>query len=374
MAKIELVNISKELDASELQHYNLLSDLFRRSRREIINAVNLKDGKFSIENLNLTIPDGKSMVIVGPTGCGKTTLLRIIAGLISPDSGEVRYGGVNMNEVHPKDRGIGMVFQNYALYPHFKSRENLLSYFLFRKKTPELVKEAGEKYQKTSELLGVDLAYLMDRMPRNLSGGEKQRVAIGRCITRDPSLFLLDEPFSNLDQKLREKYRLNLKILLNNFNITTVYVTHDQSEASIIADMITIMSSGKIEQVGTFNDLYNNPGNMFVAEFLNLYQETQAINFINGEVFFNRPGETIIGIRPEDIEIKERKSKSRIEGNIIDSRNAPLKRKIVLTINIGNEIIYAMVPSDKDLILEGPVYLEFKKYLCFDKKTGQRIK
>ena len=130
MAKIELVNISKELDASELQHYNLLSDLFRRSRREIINAVNLKDGKFSIENLNLTIPDGKSMVIVGPTGCGKTTLVRIIAGLISPDSGEVRYGGVNMNEVHPKDRGIGMVFQNYALYPHFKSRENLLSYFL----------------------------------------------------------------------------------------------------------------------------------------------------------------------------------------------------------------------------------------------------
>ena len=214
---------------------------------------------FSIQDLTLRIPNGKTLVILGPSGCGKTTLLRIIAGLIPPDSGEVRYDDVDVKDVRPGDRRIGMVFQQYALYPHMTARSNVLSYFMFRKKTPELDAMAKAKYQRTSELMGVELAYLLDRKPRTLSGGEKQRVALGRCITRDPALFLLDEPFSNLDQALREKYRVNLKILLKQFNITTVYVTHDHHEALILADLLAIMNRGRIEQVGTYQDIYEQP-------------------------------------------------------------------------------------------------------------------
>jgi len=163
---------------------------------------------FSMQGLNLRIPDGKTLVVLGPSGCGKTTLLKIIAGLIPPDSGEVRSNGVEVTTLSPRDRRIGMVFQNYALYPHFSSRRNVLAYFFFRKKTPELDAMAKAKYQRTSELMGVDLEYLLDRRPTTLSGGEKQRVALGRCITRDAELFLVDEPFANLDQALREKYRV----------------------------------------------------------------------------------------------------------------------------------------------------------------------
>src|SRR5439155_174887 len=233
MARIDLINVGKTL-----------SD---RAGPGTITPQAVPDGvpaprgggrgsPFSMQNLSLRIPDGETVVILGPSGCGKTTLLKIIAGLIPLDSGEVRYDDVDVKDVRPGDRRIGMVFQNYALYPHLNSRTNVLSYFLFRKKTPELDAMAKAKYQRTSELMGVELASLLDRRPPTLSGGEKQRVALGRCITRDPALFLLDEPFSKLDQALREKYRVNLKILLRQFNITTVYVTHDHYEALILAD------------------------------------------------------------------------------------------------------------------------------------------
>lgn len=373
MAKIELINISKEFELTPPFILNPFGVFLKTTNnRESNNIIGYKKSAFFIENLNLTIPDAKIMVILGPTGCGKTTILKIIAGLIQPDSGEVKYDGINMKDSLPKDRKIGMVFQDYALYPHFTSKSNVLSYFLFKKKTPKLKEIANEKYKKTSELLGVDITYLMDRIPNNLSGGEKQRVAIGRCITREPALFLLDEPFSNLDQKLKEKYRLSLKILLKHFNITTVYVTHDQQEAYILADLITIMNKGKIEQVGTFEDIYNKPNNIFVAEFLNLDQDTQAINLIDGEEIFDNPKNVIIGVRPEDIEIKGEKNKNYIKGNIIDSRNIILKKKIIATISINKNIVYAQIPFNKNLSLKNSVYLRFKKYLYFDKKSGQR--
>ena len=322
MAKIELINISKKFESSPPFFLNPFGVFLKTTNnRKSNNTIGYKKSAFFIENLNLTIPDAKIMVILGPTGCGKTTILKIIAGLIQPDSGEIKYDGINMEDSPPRDRKIGMVFQDYALYPHFTSKSNVLSYFLFKKKTPELKEIADEKFKKTSELLGVDITYLMDRIPNHLSGGEKQRVAIGRCITREPALFLLDEPFSNLDQKLREKYRLSLKILLKHFNITTVYVTHDQQEAYIFADLTTIMNKGIIEQVGTFEDIYNKPNNIFVAEFLNLNQDTQAINLIDGEEISDNLKNVTIGVRPEDIEIREEKNKDYIEGNIIDLRN-----------------------------------------------------
>src|SRR5215510_579947 len=202
VARIDLCNICKTLSEP------IPSMTWSRGHRTTI----------AIQDLTLRVPDGQTMVVLGPSGCGKTTLLKLVAGLLRPDSGDVRYDNVDVKDLAPGERRIGMVFQNYALYPHFASRTNVLSYFLFRKKTPELDALAQAKYQRTSELMGVELEYLLDRKPTGLSGGEKQRVALGRCITRDAALFLVDEPFANLDQALREKYRVNLKMLLQQFS------------------------------------------------------------------------------------------------------------------------------------------------------------
>src|SRR5437867_3096637 len=281
MARIDLINIGKTFT----------------DRAGVGSGDGGQGSTFSIQKLNLRIPDGKTMVVLGPSGCGKTTLLKIIAGLIPPDSGEVRYDDVDVKDVPPGGRRIGMVFQNYALYPHFSSRSNVLSYFLFRKKTAELDALAKAKYQRTSELMGVELAYLLDRKPTTLSGGEKQRVALGRCITRDAALFLVDEPFANLDQALREKYRVNLKTLLRQFDITTVYVTHDHHEALILADRLAIMDRGRIVQTGTYEEIYQRPVNVFVAEFLNLHTGTLPISLVEARLvpYLEAPPDTWIG-------------------------------------------------------------------------------
>ena len=239
-------------------------------------------GSFNIRDVTLRVPDGHTMVVLGPSGCGKTTLLKLIAGLLTPDSGYVLYNDVDMKDVPPGKRRIGMVFQNYALYPHVTSRTNVLSYYLFRKKTPALDALARAKFERTSELMGVELAYLLDRKPTTLSGGEKQRVALGRCITRDAAVFLVDEPFANLDQALREKYRVNLKRLLESSSITTVYVTHDHHEALLLADMLAIMERGQLEQVGTPQEIYEAPKTAFVAGFLNMHTGAPPISLIDG--------------------------------------------------------------------------------------------
>ena len=236
---------------------------------------------FRIEHLSLRIPDGQTMVVLGPSGCGKTTLLRIIAGLIPLDSGEVRYDDVDVADITPGGRRIGMVFQSYALYPHFSAGRTSCRTSCSGRRRPELDALARAKYQRTSELMGVELAYLLDRKPTTLSGGEKQRVALGRCITRDAALFLVDEPFANLDQALREKYRVNLKILLRQFSITTVYVTHDHHEALILADLVAVMDRGRIEQVGTPQAIYDEPKNVFVAGFLNLNIGTPPLSLLD---------------------------------------------------------------------------------------------
>src|SRR5262252_4286790 len=304
MARIELINIQKTLNERQraialLPPFAAAPDMLSESSGGPRSSV------FSIHRLNLTIPDGKTVVVLGPSGCGKTTLLKMIAGLIPPDSGEIRYNGVNMNDAPPGERRVGMVFQNYALYPHLDSRTNVLSYFHFKKKTPELSAMAAAKYQRTSELMGVEIEYLLDRKPTKLSGGEKQRVALGRCITRDPTLFLLDEPFSNLDQALREKYRVNLKTLLRQFNITTVYVTHDHYEALILADLLAIMDRGRIEQVGTPQEIYERPHNMFVAGFLNIHVGTPPMSFIDVRDAPDVPiaDDEWVGVRPEDVQL-----------------------------------------------------------------------
>src|SRR5262245_8001292 len=280
---------------------------------------------FSMQNLSLRVPDGKTMVVLGPSGCGKTTLLRIIGGLIAPDSGEVRYDDVDVRDVPPGGRRIGMVFQNYALYPHLTARTNVLSYFLFRRKTPALDALARAKYQRTSELMGVELAHLLHRKPPTLSGGEKQRVALGRCITRDATLFLVDEPFANLDQALREKYRVNLKILLKQFNITTVYVTHDHHEALVLADLVAVMDRGRIEQVGTPQEIYDRPKNTFVAGFLNLHAGAPPISLLEtrempeGQAL----GNVWVGVRPEDVRIWTERRNGAVSGVVAETLRLP---------------------------------------------------
>ena len=375
MARVDLVNVCKTLkDGSGSGSGSSLIG----AMQDMIGATGGggRRSAFSIQNLNVMIPDGKTVVILGPSGCGKTTLLKIIAGLIAPDSGQVRYDGVDVEDVPPGGRRIGMVFQNYALYPHLTSRTNVMSYFHFRKKTPELTAMAAAKYQRTSELMGVELSYLMDRKPTRLSGGEKQRVALGRCITRDPTLFLLDEPFSNLDQALREKYRVNLKTLLKQFNITTVYVTHDHYEALILADVLVIMDRGSIEQVGTYQEIYDRPKNVFVAGFLNRHVGTPPINLIDARHLAGGPslGNARVGVRPEDLEVSREERMDGIRGIIDAKLRLPMLNATILTITVEDQELYAEVSNEESLRDGDQVCLTFKRYHVFDRVSGMRLR
>jgi len=331
---------------------------------------------FVIEDLTLRVPDGKTMVVLGPSGCGKTTLLKIIAGLIPPDRGVVRYDDVDVADVRPGDRRIGMIFQSYALYPHMTSRTNVLSYFLFRKKTAELDELKRAKYQRTSELMGVELAYLLDRKPTTLSGGEKQRVALGRCITRDARVFLVDEPFANLDQALREKYRVNLKILLKQFDITTVYVTHDHHEALILADLIAVMDRGHIEQVGTPQQIYEEPRNLFVAGFLNLHMGGPPISVLPAA---DVPGVqasegALLGVRPEDVEVTAARGAGGLPGVITEVLAMPPLDTRVLTVRVDGHEVSARLTGGETLRAGDTVRLTFKRYHLFDPASGARVR
>jgi multiple sugar transport system ATP-binding protein len=372
MARIDLINVCKTLKDRE----SPASALPFMPPMDSAHGGGGRTSAFSIQDLNLMIPDGQTMVILGPSGCGKTTLLKIIAGLIQPDSGEVRYNGVDVKHVQPGDRRIGMVFQNYALYPHLTSKANVLSYFLFKKKTPDLAALAQAKYQRTSELMGVELAYLLDRKPTNLSGGEKQRVALGRCITRDPALFLLDEPFSNLDQALRERYRVNLKILLKQFGISTVYVTHDHYEALILADLLAIMDRGGIEQVGTYDEIYKRPRNVFVAGFLNRHIGTPPLSLIDAR-YMAQPrhlGNVHVGVRPEDVAVSRQEGQDSVRGIVAGKVSLPMMNAAILRIHVAEHEVYAETSDEENRQAGDPVWLTFKQYHLFDKDSGMRLR
>ena len=334
-----------------------------------------KTSTFAIRDLTLRVPDGKTVVVLGPSGCGKTTLLRIIAGLITPDSGHVRYDDVDVKDMRPGDRRIGMVFQNYALYPHVTSRANVLSYFMFRRKTPALNEEARARYQRTSELMGVDLAHLLDRKPPTLSGGEKQRVALGRCITRNAALFLVDEPFANLDQALREKYRVNLKILLRQFHITTVYVTHDHHEALILADLIAIMDRGRIAQVGTAREIYDTPKDTFVAGFLNLHVGAPPIDLIEAGRMPGAEGmgDAWVGVRPEDVTVARERGEQALAGRVAEVSRFPLGDSALLTIRVGEREVHVLAPGGSPYSAGEEVWLGFRRYHVFERESGRRL-
>jgi multiple sugar transport system ATP-binding protein len=243
---------------------------------ELKNLVKSYDGSAVIvKNIDLQIKDGEFVVLVGPSGCGKTTTLRMIAGLEDITGGEIFIDGKVVNDVHPKDRDIAMVFQNYALYPHMTVRENMSFGLKLHKTPPAVIKE---RVLEASEILGLE-DYL-DRKPRQLSGGQRQRVALGRAIVRHPRVFLMDEPLSNLDAKLRVQTRGEIKKLHNRLHATMIYVTHDQVEAMTLGDRIAVMSDGVIQQCAPAINVYDEPANIFVGGFIG----SPAMNFIPGRI------------------------------------------------------------------------------------------
>ncbi|EMA59588.1 ABC transporter [Halorubrum lipolyticum DSM 21995] len=274
----------------------------------------------AVEQVNLEIEDGEFVALLGPSGSGKSTVLRMIAGLEDISSGEIRIGDRVINDIHPRDRGIAMVFQNYALYPHMTVRDNL-SYGL--KLTSDLSAEAiRERVENAAEMLGIEDH--LEKKPAGLSGGQQQRVATGRAIVREPEVFLMDEPLSNLDAKLKMHMRTELQRIHDELETTTVYVTHDQEEAMTMSDRIVILAEGHIQQVGTPDEIYNRPANRFVADFIG----SPAMNFFDvrldggtlvGEGFeyplskataetargATTTSDLTLGIRPEDLEIVE---------------------------------------------------------------------
>ncbi len=219
----------------------------------------------ALDNANLWIRRGETVSVVGPTGCGKSTLLRVIAGLETPDSGTLTFDGEDVAMLTPSQRGIGLVFQNYALYPHFKVHGNIAFYFRLRRWSSAAI---DAKVHETSRIMGIGFERLLGRLPRSLSGGEKQRVALARCLSHSPRVLLLDEPFSNLDAALRLQTRGEVKRLVDRFGLTTVFVTHDQNEAVAMGHRLAVMRQGQIAQVGTYQELYREPVNVFVAGFV----------------------------------------------------------------------------------------------------------
>lgn len=373
MAEIYVQGVSKVFHQQDME---------RMGFREMLNpslAVTALDGA------NMTIRDGESMSVVGPSGCGKTTLLRVIAGLEQSDSGTIYYDGVDMKEVPPKDRGIGIVFQNYALYPHMTSLGNLSFFFRLRHREPEI----PERVRITSEILGVGFDQLLDRKPKTLSGGEKQRVALGRCIVREPKLFLLDEPISNLDAKLRARTRAELKRLIDRFRITTLYVTHDQTEAIVLGTRIAIMREGRIEQIGTYHEIFYTPANAFVANFIgtpgmNLFPGRVVERTFHGDGFSlplprvpaglsaNQP--VILGLRPEHFVISNF-ANCQLQAPVEVVQTLVSTRELLLNLFLGNASCVARVDWDNRVKVGDvlPLRVEDENIYLFDGESERRL-
>jgi ABC-type sugar transport system ATPase subunit len=242
----------------------LLSPEMGRYFNEMRHGPWLAPAGVALNGLNLLVRSGETLAILGPSGCGKTSLLRVVAGLLDPDAGRVYFNNRDVTTESPAERRIGMVFQNYALYPHMEGWENLAFFFRVNRRETEI----PERVRVVSEMMGVGFERLLPRRPPHMSAGERQRVAIARCIVREPSVFLFDEPLSNLDARLRVQTRVEIKRLLMRYHSTCLYVTHDQTEAIALGDRVAVMRAGQIEQVGTMGEVYARPASAFVASFV----------------------------------------------------------------------------------------------------------
>ena len=339
----------------------------------------------AVNNFDFTIPDGKLVGLLGPSGCGKSTTLNLISGLEKPTSGQIFFGDDDVTKLPPENRGIGLVFQNYALYPHLTVRQNILFPLENLKGKEKLSKQVMEEKALEAARL-VQIEELMERRPSELSGGQQQRVAIARALVKMPKVLLLDEPLSNLDARLRLQTREEIRRIQNETKITTIFVTHDQEEAMSICDLMIVMKAGVVHQIGKPQDIYDDPKNLFVAKFLG----TPAINVFEGEVksgklyigddcIMDAPGvkdgKVYTGIRPEGFKLNEtgclKLKLSRVEVmgrdvSIIGTKEESLNDNIRAIISSDN-----LVDTRKDTVTFD---LNPKKVFVFDYETEERIR
>jgi len=345
----------------------------------------------AVNKLDLEVRDKEFVVLLGPSGCGKTTALRCIAGLETPDEGEIYIGDRLVNDLDPKERDIAMVFQSYALYPHMKVFDNL-AFPLENAKVPK--DEIKNRVQEVAELLKIE--NLLNRKPKQLSGGQRQRVALGRAMVREPHVFLMDEPLSNLDAKLRVHMRTELKKLQRDVGITTIYVTHDQVEAMTMGDKVAILDEGILQQFGHPHEIYFHPSNVFVAGFIG----TPPSNFFDcnlmagipctldtGEFRYPLPEHVakaakkstsdvcILGVRPQDVLVyknaKEKKGLVKARLEVVE----PLGDKQILDLKVGDYLVKALVSPDFKAEMGDELWIDFPadKIYIFDKKTGEAL-
>jgi multiple sugar transport system ATP-binding protein len=333
-----------------------------------------------LHGINLDIEDGEFIVIVGPSGCGKSTTLRMIAGLDEVSGGEVLIGDNLVNHLEPKERNIAMVFQNYAIYPHMSVRKNIG----FGLRTAKMSKQDKEKrLEQVAEILG--MTDLLDRRPSQLSGGQRQRVAIGRAMVRDPSVFLFDEPLSNLDAQLRTQMRLEIKKLHQKVGTTIIFVTHDQIEAMTLADRIVVMKDGYIQQIGTPTAVYQNPANMFVAQFIG----APSMNMMKGRITDNGitldsgtripawleapDGEVFVGIRPNELKPVANGDSFILEGTV--TVEEPLGSETLIYVDVGGTEVIATAPGRAATALGARVQLDTpeEEIHVFDARTQEAL-
>jgi len=366
------------------------------ARVKLVNITKYFGDVVAVDHVSFEVKDGEFFALLGPSGSGKTTTLRIIAGLEEPDEGELYIDDQLVNDVHPKDRDVAMVFQNYALYPHMTVYENIAFPLMIRRKELKLTKEDVKKRVLwVAKMLQIE--NLLDRYPSQLSGGQQQRVALARALVRNPKVWLLDEPLSNLDAKLRLYMRAELKKLHEELKITTIYVTHDQVEAMSMADRIAVMNKGKVLQIGTPDELYARPRDTFVATFIGV----PPMNLIkceietkDNEIILSCPGfkhaldpeiakavmekirtnEVLLGVRPEHIKVDLKPlSKDAFKAKVLITE--PLGAERILMIKLDDTTIRAKAPSELKINMGDIVYLHIKwnKILLFDPKTGKAI-
>jgi multiple sugar transport system ATP-binding protein len=357
--------------------------------RVVLKSLTKKFGKVTaVNDLSLEVKEKEFVVLLGPSGCGKTTVLRCIAGLEIPDEGEIYIGERLVNGLEPRQRDVAMVFQTYALYPHMRVFDNIA----FPLENAGLSKEeTKKKVHDTARLLKIE--DLLDRRPRQLSGGQRQRVALGRAMVREPSVFLMDEPLSNLDAKLRVYMRAELKKLQKDLGITTVYVTHDQVEAMTMGDRVAILNEGTLQQFSDANRIYFNPVNTFVAGFIgspptNFFDceltKEEPYAFDTGgfkypvpehlkEKAKNWPSALVLGVRPQDVIVHKKTAKGLIKAQLeIDE---PLGDRQVFDLKIGDHLVKALVDPDFRAVIGDEVWVEFqeKGIYAFDRKTGLNL-
>jgi multiple sugar transport system ATP-binding protein len=326
----------------------------------------------ALRSLDLDVPDGAFLVLLGPSGCGKTTALRVLAGLELPTAGSVHIGGRDVTRIQPRDRDVAMVFQSYALYPHMTVAENI-GY-------PLRIRGLSKSEQRAAVLRvaeSLEIPHLLDRRPRHLSGGQRQRVALARAIVREPSVFLMDEPLSNLDAKLRTSMRGEIKRLQKRLGTTTLYVTHDQAEAMTMADLVAVMRDGELQQLAPPDEIYDRPANRFVATFvgnppMNVLDGTiESGGFkigdqllVLGEFGADAAGASALGVRPEDLEILPQGTPGALAGEIYVVE--PMGNETLVDVRIGDQRLMARAAREFAAPIGSPIGVRVAlKSACF---------